>query len=194
MNPVSIHRGLRLYKWVSGGYGTGMERKGIAARQLTGQLSGRGPGRLSIFPISVLMPAAISAASICQLYRLPGAGRRQQAPAPVGTIILKYYSIRGASAFVKHVLDALREIRPPHGIEILPHQIEKSPQQIEILPHEIEIFGVPVPPGFRHRFPPACPSRCSPADRQTRSRSQWRSSCPCGKSSRPPGAPQCSTA
>ena len=180
MNPVSIHRGLRLYKWVSGGYGTGMERKGIAARQLTGQLSGRGPGRLSIFPISVLMPAAISAASICQLYRLPGAGRRQQAPAPVGTIILKYYSIRGASAFVKHVLDALREIRPPHGIEILPH--------------EIEIFGVPVPPGFRHRFPPACPSRCSPADRQTRSRSQWRSSCPCDKSSRPLAALPCSTA
>ena len=69
-----------------------------------------------------------------------GGGGVSKPPPPSSTIILKYYSTSGASAFVKYVLDALREIRPPHGIEILPQQIEKSPHQIEILPHEIEIL------------------------------------------------------
>lgn len=87
------------------------------------------------------MSAVTSVTSICQLYQpYRGRGRLQQAPAP-GTIILGYYSIRGASTFVKYVLDMLNENRPPHGIEILPQQIEKSPHQIEILPHEIEIFS-----------------------------------------------------
>ena len=83
-------------------------------------------------------PRPISAYPSVKIYH-SGCGAAQAGPAPAGTIILRYYSIRHSRTVVNGALAALYKNGQPHGIEILPQQIEKMPHGIEILLHQIEI-------------------------------------------------------
>ena len=112
-----------------------MERKGVSCPVTSGAGIRARPRQASYF-----LPSPSNIGSyVGQIYQGTGAGAALASPRPPGTIILRYYSIRGVWAFGNTVLDVLSETGPPHGIEILPHQIEKMHHGIEILTQQIEI-------------------------------------------------------